>query len=60
MNRDPFVAQHLLQRGSYVGILPGGEVRSRLDDRHAAAEAAIGLRQFQSDIAAADDDEVVG
>src|SRR5208282_3244454 len=36
------------------------ELWSRLDDAHAAAEAAIGLCEFQSDIAAADDDQMVG
>ena len=29
-----------------------------LDDRHAAAEAAVGLRQFEADIAAAEHDQV--
>ena len=34
------------------------ELRPMLDDRHAAAEAAIGLRQFEADIAAAEHDQM--
>ena len=60
MNRDAFVAQHLQQCARDVGIFPAGELWSRLDNRHAAAESAIGLCQFQSDIAAADNDQMVG
>ncbi len=60
MHHDTFVAQHRQDRGRDVAIFPSGELWSHLDDRHTAAEAAIGLGQFQSDIAAADDEQVVG
>jgi hypothetical protein len=60
MQRDALAGQHLQQCGRDIGIFSAGEPRPRLDYRHSAAEPAIGLRQFQSDIAAADDDEVVG
>ena len=42
----------------HVGVLAPGELRSVLDDGHAAAEAAVGLRQFEADIAAAEHDQM--
>ena len=60
MHLDSFVAQHLQQCGRDIGIFAAGELRSRLDDCHAAAEPAVGLCHFQSDRAAADDDQMVG
>ena len=41
-----------------VGILARDDPRALFDDRHAAAEAAIRLRQFQPDIAAAEHDQM--
>jgi hypothetical protein len=41
-----------------VGILARGDLRSLLDDRDAAAEAPIGLRQLEADIAAAEHDQM--
>jgi hypothetical protein len=60
MHHDAFVAQHLQDSGRDVGIFPAGELWSRLQDAYAAAEAAIGLCQLQTDIAAAKHDQVVG
>src|SRR5205807_2880951 len=42
-----------------VRILPAGELRSMLDDRNAAAEAAICLRHFEADIPATKHDQVL-
>ena len=60
MHDDAFVAQHLENRGRNVGVFASGQLRSGFQDRHATAEAAIGLRQLQADIAAADHDQVAG
>ena len=45
-----------LMRG--VGILPGHQLRRGLNDGHLAAEATIGLRQFEAGISAADHDQM--
>ena len=55
---DAFVAEDPLHLLGDVGILPAHELRPGLDDRHAAAEATIGLRQFEADIAAAEHDQM--
>ena len=60
MHYDAFVTQHLKDRRRDVGIFSAGELWSCLDDRHAAAEAAIGLCEFEADIAAANDDQMAG
>ena len=60
MHLDAFVAQHLQERRGNIGVLPRGELWSRFKDGDAAAEAPIGLREFQADIAAAEYNEVVG
>ena len=41
-----------------VGILPAHQLSPGLDDRHLAAEATIGLRQFEAGISAADHDQM--
>ena len=41
-----------------VGILAAHQLRSRLDDRHAAPEATISLGQFETDIAGAKHDQM--
>src|SRR5208282_3795432 len=43
-----------------VRILAAEELRSVLDDGHAAPEAAVRLGEFEANIPAAEDDEVVG
>jgi hypothetical protein len=60
MHRHAFVAKYFQNLGGNVGIFAAGKLRSGLDDRHLAAEAAIGLRQLQADIAAAEDDQMAG
>ena len=57
---DPFVPKICRIASATSGILATGELRPVLDDRHAAAEAAVRLRQFEADIAAAEHDEVRG
>src|SRR5208282_5366501 len=60
MHLDALIAQHLQNCGCDVGIFPGGKLWSRFNDAHPAAEASIGLSQFQADIAAAKYNQVVG
>ena len=43
-----------------VGILAAHQLRPGLDDSHFGAEAAIGLRQFEAGVAAADHDQMRG
>ena len=43
-----------------VRVLPAHQLRADLDHGHFGAEAAIGLRQFEAGIAAADDDQMGG
>ena len=42
-----------------VRVFAAGQLLSVLDDGHPRAEAAHGLRQFQPDVAAADDDQML-
>ena len=42
-----------------VGILARHQLRPDFDDSHFGAEAAIGLRQFEAGIAAADHDQML-
>ena len=44
----------------HVGIFPLEQARAALDDRDAAAEPPHRLGEFQADVAAAEDDEVLG
>src|SRR5580704_15979504 len=58
-NVDSFITEdppHLVRD---VRILSAGELRSILDDRNAATEAAICLRHFEADIPAAEDDQML-
>ena len=57
---DAFLTQNAVHRLGDVRVLPADDLRRRLDHRHLAAEAAVGLRQFQSDIAGAEHDQVRG
>ena len=60
MNDDPLVAEQLQYRRADVSVFAAGQLLPLLDDGHPRAEAAHGLRQFQPDIAAAQDDQVLG
>src|SRR5262249_37334374 len=55
---DAFGAEDPLDLVRDVAILAGHELRPLLDDRHAAAEAAVGLRQLQTDIASSEHDQM--
>ena len=55
VHRDPLVLKDVLHRGGDVLVLVLDQPRAALDHRHLGAEAAIHLREFEPDIAAADD-----
>ena len=55
---NTFVTENPLHFIRDVRILPAHQLRPGLDDRHAAAEAAISLGQFEADIAAAEHDQM--
>jgi hypothetical protein len=57
---DALVFHQLPERVGHVGVLSFEQPRAVLDDRDAAAEAPHGLGEFQADVAAAEDDEVLG
>ena len=57
---DAFVAEKFQERGANVGIFPADELRASLDQRHFRAEAAHVLREFQADVAAAQNDKMPG
>ena len=57
---DALVRHQLQQRVRHVGVFPFEEPRAVLDDRDAAAEPPHRLGEFQADVAAAEDDEVLG
>ena len=57
---DPFGGEEAGDLGGDVLVLPSGDVRPALEDRHGAAEAAEHLAELEGDVAAADDDEVLG
>src|SRR5215470_10924838 len=57
-NLNTFVTENSLHFVGDVGILTGHQLRPGLDDRHAAAEAAISLGHFETDIATAEHDEM--
>ena len=59
-NLDPFVTEEPPDGVRDVGILPADQLRPVLDHRHAAAETAVSLGQFEADIAAAEHDQVRG
>ena len=60
MHGDSFIGKHLHDRGRDVWVLATGDLWAAFDDGHPAAKAAIGLRQLQPDISAAEHDEVLG
>src|SRR5262249_9171102 len=55
---DPFLAEEIGDRLRDVLVLPRDQARPELDQGHLAAEAAIHLGEFESDVAAAQDDEM--
>src|SRR6266446_1713148 len=55
---DTLVAEDSRDRVGDVGILATGQPRPLLDDRDAASEAPVRLRQLEADIAAAEHDQV--
>ena len=55
---NAFVAQDPTDFLRDVGILAAHQLRPGFDDGHFGAEAAIGLRQFEAGIAAADHDQM--
>ena len=56
---DPLVPEELLDRLGHVRVLAVDQRAVPFDDRHAAAEAAEGLRQLEAHVAAAQDDQVL-
>src|SRR5262249_53303755 len=55
---DAFLAEKIADRLRDVLVLPRDQARPELDQGHLAAEAAIHLGEFKSDVAAAQDDEM--
>jgi hypothetical protein len=55
---DAFGSEDPLYLRRNVGILSPHRLRARLDDRDAAAEATISLRQFKPDIAGPQHDQM--
>jgi hypothetical protein len=56
---NPFVSKQLLERRSDIRILPPGKLRSPLDHRHRGAKPPHRLRQLETDVAAAEYDQVL-
>src|SRR4029079_10468797 len=57
-NVDSFLTENLLYLFSNVTVFATHELGAVFDDGHAAAEAAIGLRELKTDIAAAKHDQM--
>ena len=57
---DAFVLHQFQERVGHVRVFPFEKLRAALNDRHAAAEAAHRLGELQADVAAAEDDEMIG
>src|SRR5207244_8560640 len=57
---DLFGREDLVNALGNVVVLAAEEAGTALQDGHLAAEAAIHLREFERDVAAAEDDEVGG
>ena len=59
-HRDAFGGEDLADRLGDVGVLVGDQARTLLDHGDGGAEAAEGLGELEADVAAADDDQVLG
>jgi len=59
-NVNSFSGQYTQDFGRNVRVLLGEQLRTVLNDRHAAAKTAISLCKFQADITTADHDEMFG
>ncbi len=57
---DSLALEDLLDRRGDVLVLPGDEPVGLFDHRHPAAEAAVHLRELEADVAAAEQDQVLG
>ncbi len=57
-NLDPLVTAEMLDRVGDVRVLAVDQCAVPFDDGHATAEASERLRQFEADVAAAEDDQV--
>ena len=58
-NLDALALEDLPDRGRDVFVLAADEPRTHLDDRDLGAEATEHLTEFEADVAAADDDEML-
>jgi hypothetical protein len=58
MDRDAFVFEDRQDGGRDVLVLAAGQARALLDDGDVRAETAEHLREFERDVAAADDDQM--
>ena len=56
---DSLSLEDVLHRRGHILVLVLDQARSLLDDGHLAAEAPVHLREFEPDVAAADDDKVM-
>ena len=56
---DPFLLENLPDRIGHIFVLARDEALGHFDDGHFAAEATVHLREFESDIAAADDEQMI-
>src|SRR5262249_30881327 len=57
---DAFTLQGLLQLMRNIRVLARQDVLVAMDDRHAAAEAAEHLSEFQADVPAAEHQQMLG
>src|ERR1700757_3180968 len=56
---DALALDDVFDRRRHVLVLVANEPRRHFDDRYLAAKAAVHLAEFEADIAAADNDEMV-
>src|SRR5580704_6979353 len=56
---DALALDDVFDRRRHVLVLMANEPRRHFDDRYLAAKAAVHLAEFEADIAAADNDEMV-
>src|SRR5262245_36922628 len=58
-NVDPFISKQLKKCRAYIGIFLSSELRPRFQHRHLRAESPHGLRQFEANVAATQNDEML-